>query len=136
LGKKVKYTEDGLPYEWVIQEMLVKYMELQYPNIICKFDSLANVYLTPHQRQYYKKQGMTKSFPDLLIAEPREKYHAFFLELKRDGFQIFRKNGNFVSERIEQQYKMLTKLRTKGYYAEFAFGFDDARQKIDSYLKI
>lgn len=73
-------------------------------------------------------------YPDLFIAEPRNGYNGFFLELKTDN--VFKKDGFLKSNaHLEEQNKMLEMLRAKGYYAEFAIGYNDAVKKIDEYLE-
>ena len=46
-----------------------------------------------------------------------------------------KKNGDFASEHIQEQADLLVKLRARGYIAEFACGFDEAKTIIDRYLK-
>jgi len=83
-----------------------------------------------------------RGFPDMFIAEPASRkdgsgdYCGLFLELKREGVKVFKKDGKtFVNEHLKEQYETLTSLNEKGYYAVFAFGFDQAKNIIDNYLK-
>lgn len=56
-----------------------------------------------------------------------------FIELKRDGTRIKKRDGSYASDHIAEQAKLLSLLEDQGYLAVFAVGFDEARQVIDSY---
>lgn len=84
-------------------------------------------------------------------------YHGLFLELKKDGTKLkrekdckkplkikvgrntvyedkIRRAGDWWDLHIEEQAEMLKELRHRGYKAEFAVGFEQAKQIIDDYL--
>lgn len=62
-------------------------------------------------------------------------YAGLFLELKRDGTRLKKKSGEWANEHIAEQAELLHILRQKGFSAEFAVGFDEAKKIIDEYLK-
>lgn len=70
-----------------------------------------------------KAEGMRAGTPDLFLAVPRGKYHGFFIELKRPKGKL-----------SESQAEMGLFLLKSGYCVSTAYGFDDAINKIDSYL--
>ena len=72
-----------------------------------------------------KAMGMRPGFPDFFIYEARNGYHGLAIELKRI-------KGGTVSA---TQKQCLQELRDRGYRAEVAKGFDEARKIIDEYLK-
>lgn len=72
-----------------------------------------------------KAMGMRSGFPDFFIYEARGGYHGLAIELKRV-------KGGRVSD---AQKQCLQELNDRGYKAEVARGFDEARQIIDDYLK-
>lgn len=72
-----------------------------------------------------KQMGMRPGFPDFFIYEARGKYHGLAIELKR-------RKGGTVSP---AQKQVLAELNERGYRAEVARGFDEAREIIDNYLK-
>jgi hypothetical protein len=90
--------------------------------------------------------GGRRSWPDMFIAETviskirhddgsYNAYSGLFVELKREGTRIFKKDGKLVAdEHIREQFDMLEQLRQRGYMAEFACGFDEAKKIIDKYL--
>lgn len=70
-----------------------------------------------------------------------------FIELKKEGTRLVKSHktvysdgvGSTVSaqwatEHIAEQAKVLENLRERGYCAEFAVGFDEAKKIIDEYL--
>ena len=66
-----------------------------------------------------------------MIFEPKGDYNGMFIELKRKGEMVFRKDGSVRSDvHLQEQWEMLQRLRTRGYYACFAIGFDQAVTQI------
>ncbi len=80
-----------------------------------------------------KRQGVSAGFPDVFIPLPilpyrgnENGYHGLFLELKRV------KGG----KPSPQQVQWITYLREQNYWADFAYGFDEARATILHYLSL
>lgn len=146
-----------------LQEAVAEYLVRQYPDVMFHSDFGSGTKLTPAQAKRQKRQnGYRKGWPDLFIAEPKLRYepqengalfeadevvigddgtpyaiknqHGLFLELKKDGTRLLKRNGDYASKHIEEQTKVLEKLRQRGYCAEFAVGFDQAKKIIDEYL--
>lgn len=126
--------------ELELQAQVADYLRLQYPNVLFHSDFGSGIKLTPGQAMRQKRlQGGRRSWPDMFIAEVRSLgdryYHGLFIELKKAGTRIYRKDGRLVSDaHIREQYDMLEQLRQRGYMAEFACGFDEAKKIIDEYL--
>ena len=115
--------------------MLADYLRYNYKNIIWRFDLAADLKLTIGQARKHKRLQQHRGYPDLFIAEPRGKYHGAYIELKKAGTRILKKDGTLVADQhIREQFDMLEQLRRKGYVAEFACGFDEAKEIIDNYL--
>lgn len=68
------------------------------------------------------------------IELANEIYAGLYLELKKEGTRLRKKNGDWATEHIAEQAKVLEKLRDRGYCAEFAVGFEAAKKIIDEYL--
>jgi hypothetical protein len=122
---------------------IADYMRYRYPKAIYRFDLAADLKLSIGQAAKHKRLQGRRGYPDLFIAEPRtikkgsDKYYyaGLFLELKRPGTTIYKKNGELVSnEHIQEQARMLEELRRRDYMAEFACGFDETKKIIDEYL--
>ena len=127
-----------------IYTQIAQYLQYSYKGIIYRFDLAADLKLSIGQARKHKALHPTRGYPDLFIAEPRlvvtddmtDYIHGLFIELKRPGVKIFKKDGTLVaSQHIREQYDMLEQLRQRGYKAEFACGFDEAKKLIDGYLK-
>lgn len=129
-----------------LQQQVADYIRLQYPDAIFHSDFGSGIKLTMGQAIKQKRlNGGRRSWPDMFIAEavfvPVDKYsvqryYGLFIELKREGTRIFKKDGKLVAdEHICEQFDMLHDLRARGYAAEFACGFDEAKKLIDDYMK-
>lgn len=120
--------------EHQLYELIATFLRLQYPNVIYRFDLAADLKLTAGQAAKHKRLHPRRGYPDLFIAKPRGEYHGMFLELKKDGTRLTKRNGDWASEHIQEQWLMLNDLRACGYRAEFAIGYDDAVRQIKAYL--
>lgn len=126
--------------ELELQMQVADYLRLQYPGVLFHSDFGSGIKLTMGQAIKQKRlQGGRRAWPDMLIAEARSLEdkccHALFIELKKEGTRIFKKDGTLVSDaHICEQFDMLEQLRRRGYMAEFACGFDEAKKIIDEYL--
>ena len=117
------------------------YLKMQYPGIVYRFDLAADLKLTMGQARRHKDIHGQRGYPDLFIAKPvynakeDKNYHGCFIELKREGTTIFKKDGTIRADsHLKEQAEFLSKLRECGYMAEFAVGFDHTKSLIDYYL--
>lgn len=123
--------------EQALQKQVCQYLKLQYPHIIFRTDFAAGLGLTMRQAATHKSMQSGRAYPDLFIAYPSRGYHGLFIELKKDGVTIYKKDGELVaSEHVREQAAVLEDLNRLGYLARFAVGFDQAMQLIDKYLDI
>lgn len=120
-------TEDSLHLS------VANYLKLQYPNVIFNSD-MAGVKLTIFQAQKSAQLRSSKGFPDIAIYEARGGYCGLFIELKRQGTEVFTAKGKPSSKHIEKQLELIVKLRERGYCAEFCCGFEQSKSTIDWYL--
>lgn len=133
-----------------LQQQVADYIRLQYPGAIFHSDFGSGIKLTMGQAIKQKRlNGGRRSWPDMFLAEQSVRhedvsdhaigewnYAGLFIELKREGTRIFKKDGKLVAdEHIREQFDMLHDLRARGYAAEFACGFDEAKKLIDDYMK-
>lgn len=122
-----------------LQVMVADYLRLKYPGVLFHSDFGSGVRLTPGQAIKQKRQnGGQRAWPDMFIAEPQVVnevvYNGLFLELKRERTRLKKKNGEWASEHIAEQAEVLERLQFRGYRAEFAVGFDEAKKLIDEYF--
>ena len=122
-----------------LQVMVADYLKLQYPDVLFHSDFGSGVKLTVGQAMKQKRQnGGRRAWPDMFIAEPMDVagriYNGLFIELKKGGTRLKKKNGEWASEHITEQADVLERLEFRGYKALFAVGFDEAKEIIDKYL--
>lgn len=133
--------------ESTLQCHVADYLRLQYPHVLFHSDYGSGIKLTPGQAAKQKRQnGGRRAWPDLFVAETiiskvrqddgsYNMYSGLFLELKREGTRILKKDGTLVADQhIREQHALLVELERRGYMARFAVGFDQAKQIIDEYL--
>ena len=111
------------------------YIRLQYPKAYFNSD-LSGIKLTMGQAVKAKKLRSSRGFPDLAIYEARGTYNGFFLELKREGEKLSKLNGDWKSKHLLEQSLIIQGLVARGYYANFAIGFDSAKEQIDNYMEL
>lgn len=150
--------------ETTVQIQVADYLVQQYPNILFHSDFGSGAKLNKIQTALQKRlNGGRKSYPDMFIAQPTKHWvedkgggchiqqaHGLYIELKKDGTKLIRdkdarkilkgesklrKKGDWWDLHTEEQALMLEELRQRGYCAEFAVGFDEAKKIIDEYLK-
>lgn len=127
-----------------LQKQVATYILMQYPDAMFHSDFGSGIKLNYRQAIVQKIQnGGRRGWPDLFIAEPMPRciegswnyeYNGLFIELKKEGTRLKKKNGEWASEHIAEQHEVLDRLRFRGYKAEFAVGFEEAMKIIDEYL--
>lgn len=124
-----------------LREQLARYMALVHSSVMYRFDLAADMKLTVGQAARHKRLHPHRGWPDMFVATPTQigaglgiDRAGLFLELKKSGTRIKKRNGEWASEHIAEQAVVLNKLRQQGYAAEFAVGFDNATELIDNYL--
>lgn len=127
-----------------LQVQVADYLRMQYPEAMFHSDFGSGIKLTIGQAAKQKRQnGGQRAWPDMFIAEPMPRcidgswkydYNGLFIELKKEGARIKKKNGDWANQHIAEQAEVLERLEFRGYKAQFAVGFDEAKQIIDEYL--
>ena len=121
--------------EQELQIAVSTYIKMQYPNVIFTSES-AGINLKFHQAIINKKCRSGNGLPDLWILEASNGYNGCLIELKKEGTKLFKKDGELLRDaHLFEQYNTILKLREKGYYSDFAVGFENAKKVIDNYLK-
>ena len=118
-----------------LTKLVCEYIKLQYPETIFTIDT-SGIRLTIGQATQMKSLRSDRGLPDLMIFEPRGKYHALFIELKREGEIIRNRSGELKTEHLREQNAIHERLNAKGYYAAFACSFTEAKIIIDTYMHI
>lgn len=120
--------------EEILHRQVVEYLKYQYPKVLFNTD-LSGVLLHKGIAGKMSTLRSRKGHPDIAIYEPRNGYHALFVELKAEGVRVYRQDGQLVSdEHIREQGDYMKELGRRGFMAVFAVGFDEAKRIIDEYL--
>lgn len=118
-----------------VQIRLSQHIAIRYPKALFHNDFGSGVKLGWTRAKRQKAMNIHRGFPDLQICEPIGKWNGCFLELKKDGVRIVKKDGKLVKdEHIQEQAEFIEKLRERGYYADFAIGLKDSIRKVDDYM--
>lgn len=121
--------------ELSVHNQVCKYLKAQYPNVMFLSDFAAGIKMSIGMASRQSMQKSNHAFPDIMVFEPRGRFHGLFLEVKRDSDALYNKDGSFKkSDHIEAQRYCITELYRKGYQAQFVCGFDAAKLVIDTYF--
>jgi hypothetical protein len=107
-------TKSEIPLEHEEQKNFVKWFRQQYPGVLIFAPPMAAV-RSNNQAAWLTAEGMVKGIPDLHIPEWKT-----VIEMKRI-------KGSTISK---EQYWMEAHYKRIGWTHFFAYGFEDARQKI------
>ena len=118
-----------------LQVQVADYLRLRYSDVQFHSDYGSGIKLTQGQAMKQKRQnGGRRGWPDMFLAEPKNGLHGLFIELKKAGTRLKKKDGTWASSHLEEQNEVLNALQKKGYAAYFAVGFEEAKDIIDDYL--
>ena len=121
--------------EKTLQRAVCDYLRFQYPDVLFNSDMAGAMKLTIGQAVQIKSLRSNRGFPDIAIFEPKGKYHGLFIELKKEGEKLTKKDKvTPISDHVFEQMICIEKLNSKGYLSRFAIGFEDAKSIIDWYM--
>ena len=110
------------------------YIKAHYPDVVFHSDSSGDR-KTIGQAMRAKRLSSHSGLPDLFIAEPKGKYSGLYIEMKKTGEKIVKKDGaTLKTPHLVEQNEMLFILRCKGYKAEFAIGLHEAICILEEYM--
>lgn len=131
LGIEVNYTRrDERPSatEAQVQQLIfawAEYESAKYPELEDLFHIPNGGRRSAKEAHFLKLEGVKSGVPDLCLPVARGKYHALYIELKRES-------GGKVSG---TQAEWLQRLREQGNCAEVCKGFEEARRLLLWYLE-
>ena len=122
--------------EAMVHQNVADYLALQYPDVLFHTDFGSGIKLTIGQATKQKRlNGGRRAWPDLFIADDGgRKALGLFIELKKDGERIHKKDGTPASDHIAEQEAVGIELMKRGYKFEFGVGFEATKKIIDNYL--
>lgn len=119
-----------------LQTAVANYIKMQYPNVIFTSES-SGIRVSMGVAVQMKRQRSKHKLPDLIILEPKGKFHGLCIELKKNRKEIYLKDGSLSSKKhVQEQKKTLDLLNEKGYKAVFSCGFDETQKIIDEYMSL
>ena len=117
------------------EDLLVKrvstYLSTVYSDIPFRFDLFADQVTTIGVARKNKALHgkWNRGYPDLIVLQATKKYGALFIELKATKTVV-------NSEHTRRQRAYHEYLRLRGYKADFACGFEEAKKQIDAYMQL
>jgi len=125
LTEEDKLQEAVIRYAWAVHRLKAIPMNIESNK-------------SQYERFKFKYMGNYKGILDTFLPYPNSKYHGLFIELKTKDRKVFKKDGTLYAsgkDTHEAQVAEIERLNKQGYYACFAFGFDQAKTIIDNYIK-
>lgn len=108
------------------QSALIYWFRLQYPALKSVFFAIPNGGdRNIRVARKLKKEGVLAGVSDLFLAYPSKGFHGMFLEMKTETGELGKNQRIFIEA-----------VRAQNYAAEVAYGLDEAKAKIASYLDI
>jgi len=116
------------------QFKVIKYLKEKHPNVLFRV-SIDGLRLPIGILMKMKRSGgLQRSLPDIEIFYPNKGYHGLFIEMKKTGRKLKKKDGDWMDERLAEQANTILKLNNLGYFATFANGEIDAINIIEQYF--
>lgn len=74
---------------------------------------------------------------DIIILEPKGRYHGLIIEVKKDRSEVYKKNGDFKENKhVKEQRESIEHLRSLGYHVHYAFSLDHGINVVDVYMAL
>ncbi len=119
-----------------LQLLICNYLKVKYPKAIFRSDFASGMRMSIGMARRHKALQSSRSYPDIFIAAPVGKYCGLFIELKKKGTIVYKKDGTIRKDaHLIEQEAMLLKLFNQGYQAIFGIGYADTIKKIDKYFE-
>ena len=110
------------------------YIKQKYPKVIFTSEN-SGLRVFWKQAKTLKRMRSCAGLPDIMIFEPRKQKAGMFLEVKKEGTKIYKRDGDLRKDKhLNEQEEILHRLKQRGYFAEFVVGLDEAKSMIDWYL--
>ena len=113
--------------EQVLQERFSHWLDSKK---ILFTSSMVGVFLPVKYAVLRKKMGVKSGYPDIMIFEPKGKFHGLFIELKSDIGRISNEQENVIEELNKRGYKaLIMPLRM-----DFQIAFNWLRNRVEEYM--
>lgn len=112
------------------QQYFVQWFELKYPDILITASANGGA-RNPREAANMKREGVRAGWPDIQIARPSKGFHGLFIEMKAP------KTATSIAGKLSMQQKIiLQKLNDAGYCARAAWGWLEAKDITEEYLRV
>lgn len=135
-AEEKKKSKKPVKHEEKIQIRLCEYVRVKYPHVIFECDLASGTKLTIGQAVKAKAMRSNRGMPDFRIFHKVGRYNGLFIELKKEGEKLHKKDESFASDHIKEQAAIIHRLQAQGYEALFAIGFNEACEIVDDYMKL
>jgi len=129
--------EKYLGKEDILQRQVIEYLELKYKvTPICMGTEGKK---SAFERFKFKWMGGRKGVSDLFIPVSICGYHGLFIELKKEGAKIFKKDGTLYAsnkEHHQRQLDFIDEMMQLGYWSNMCIGFEATKEFIDQYMNM
>jgi len=126
----------NLDSEARLHKHLAQYLKMKYPGV--RFTSnmegerLAGAYV---QGQRVSNLRSHRGIPDMMIFKRSGDYVGLAIELKKPGYNPYRKDGKLkADEHLREQKDYIDYLIVEGWYAGFGNDFEVLKKVIDNYM--
>ena len=125
--------------ETALYENIARHLNTHCPAVRYHFDLSGVNNPSKISRSLYSRLN-GRSWPDLHVAVAAfapgttNVYYGLFLEVKKEGERLRKRNGQWVNEHVREQAATLEKLQQEGYVGQFGVGLEECIQIIDSYM--
>ena len=91
---------------------------------------------SPATAAKFKREGLKRGVPDVILPHARGGYHALYVEMKRQRVKGERVELRAGTRPKEAQRDWHERLKAAGNRVEVCYGWEDARGVIEQYLKM
>jgi hypothetical protein len=120
--------------EDALQQFFINWFKREYPNDRIT-STLNGIKMSPGLAAKASRQQSHRGVPDTIIHKSNKHFSSLYLELKKDGTRIYKRDGTLVkNDHIEEQAAYIIYLREQGHCADFAIGYVDAVIKAKTYM--
>jgi len=129
--------ERFLGKEDLLQRAVIEYCELQY-NVtpICMGTEGKK---SAFEQFKFKWMGGRKGVSDLFIPKANLQFSGLFIELKKEGAKIWKKDGTLYAsnkDHHQRQLDFIDEMNAANYFSQLCIGFDETKEVIDYYMNI
>ena len=88
------------------QVAVIAYIKLLYPKTLMTI-APAGIKMNIRTGLRFRKMGYSVGTPDILIFEPRGKYHGLLIEMKKIGGKVSKAQKRWIAEANKRLYKVV-----------------------------